>query len=297
MDRSVFISLWFCSHCVAKPLPWMSIRFLTKYTDMKSIIAKNLTTLREQSPLVHNITNYVVMNFTANALLAVGASPVMAHAVEEVEDMVSIAGALVVNIGTLSPVWVDGMKLAMLKAQEMGKPIILDPVGAGATPYRNQVLAELLAIAAPTVIRGNASEILALAGSNISTKGVDSTASSANSVGAAMELSQQFGCVVSVSGAADVIVQGKRIAFIDNGVALMTRVTGMGCSASAIAGAFAAIDSDPFEAAVSAAVTLGVCGEVAFRQSQLPGSFQIAFLDALTEVTPAVLSELARIRN
>lgn len=258
---------------------------------------KNLDSLRSKSPLVHNITNYVVMNFTANALLAIGASPVMAHAMEEVEDMVSIAGALVVNIGTLSPAWVEAMKRAMYTANALNKPIILDPVGAGATAYRNQVLSELLATAPPTIIRGNASEILALAGANIKTKGVDSTASSTDSLDAAKALSGEFDCVVSVSGAADVIVSGDRIAFVDNGVPLMTRVTGMGCSASAIAGAFAASVSDPFEAAVSAAVTMGVCGELAYQKSKLPGSFQIAFLDALSEISSQELMKAAKIRS
>ncbi|GGM79077.1 hydroxyethylthiazole kinase [Dyadobacter beijingensis] len=256
----------------------------------------NLEKLRASAPLVHNITNFVVMNFTANALLAVGASPVMAHAAEEVEDMVTIAGALVVNIGTLSPQWVDGMKLAMKKAAESGTPIILDPVGAGATPYRNRVLAELLETAPPTIIRGNGSEILALAGASIQTKGVDSTADSTGSIGAAHALSERFGSVVSVSGAVDVIVQGNRTGWVSNGVPLMTKVTGMGCSATAIAGAFAAICADPFEAAVSAAATMGVCGELAYRNAKLPGSFQIAFLDTLADISPAHLAELSKIR-
>eukprot|EP01034_Spumella_vulgaris_P014916 gene14916-19057_t len=149
---------------------------------MKFNLAENLTELRAKSPLVHNITNFVVMNYTANALLAIGASPVMAHAIEEVEDMVALAGALVINIGTLSPAWVEGMKRAMLAAVKFGKPIILDPVGAGATVYRNVTLTKLLNTASPALIRGNASEILALAGSNIQTKGVDSTASSTDSI-------------------------------------------------------------------------------------------------------------------
>ncbi|WP_439584522.1 hydroxyethylthiazole kinase [Dyadobacter bucti] len=258
---------------------------------------QNLAQIRTVSPLVHNITNFVVMNFTANALLAVGASPVMAHAVEEVEDMVAIAGSLVINIGTLSPAWVEGMKLAMKAASKIGKPIILDPVGAGATPYRNAVLTELLATASPTIIRGNASEILALAGTNVQTKGVDSTASSKDSIDAARALSLQYGSVVSVSGATDVIVSGEKTAFVENGVPLMTRITGMGCSASAIAGAFAAIQADPFDAAVSAAATMGLSGEIAYRKVKLPGSFQIAFLDALAEITPAQLAELARIKH
>lgn len=259
-------------------------------------LQSNLEKLRASAPLVHNITNFVVMNFTANALLAVGASPVMAHAVEEVEDMVSIAGALVINIGTLSSHWVEGMKLAMKKAADLGKPIILDPVGAGATPYRNKVLTELLETVPPTIIRGNGSEILALAGANVQTKGVDSTTDSVDSIGAAQALSARFGSVVSVSGAVDVIVHGNRTGWVSNGVPLMTKVTGMGCSASAIAGAFAAVCNDPFEAAVSAAATMGVCGELAYRHAKLPGSFQIAFLDTLAEVSPAHLAELSRVK-
>ena len=263
---------------------------------MEFNIAGNLAELRAQSPLVHNITNFVVMNYTANALLAVGASPVMAHAIEEVEDMVAIAGALVVNIGTLSPLWVEGMKKAMLAAVKLSKPIVLDPVGAGATPYRKQVLSELLNTVSPMLIRGNASEILALAGANIQTKGVDSTASSTDSIQAAKLLSDQYGCVVSVSGATDVIVSGEKIAYVENGVPLMTRVTGMGCSASAIAGAFCAVQADAFQAAVSAAAFMGVCGEKAFEKAKLPGTFQIAFLDALAEVTPEVLQRLAIVK-
>jgi hydroxyethylthiazole kinase len=258
---------------------------------------KAWSALQAQVPLVHNITNFVVMNFTANALLAVGASPVMAHAVEEVEDMVSIADALVINIGTLAPQWVDGMKLAMTKAAELGKPIILDPVGAGATAYRNRVLTDLLETAKPTIIRGNASEILALAGSNVKTKGVDSTASSMDSLAAAQDLSKHYGAVVSVSGSADVIVSGSQVVYVDNGVPLMTRITGMGCSASAIAGAFAASNPDAFFAAVSAAVTMGVCGEIAFEKAKLPGSFQIAFLDALADVDMDKLDQMAKIRQ
>nr|WP_295934250.1 hydroxyethylthiazole kinase [uncultured Dyadobacter sp.] len=263
---------------------------------MDILLENNLRNLRASAPLVHNITNFVVMNFTANALLAIGASPVMAHAVEEVEDMAAIAGALVVNIGTLSPPWVEGMKLAMKKAAALGKPIILDPVGAGATPYRNSALTELLTTASPAIIRGNASEILALAGLDVQTRGVDSTADSADSMDAARALSRRYGAVVSVSGAVDVIVHGERTAWVSNGVPLMTRVTGMGCSASAIAGAFAAVCDDPFDAAVSAAVAMGVCGELAFRTAKLPGSFQVAFLDTLAEISPAHLAELSKVK-
>ncbi|WP_421827417.1 hydroxyethylthiazole kinase [Larkinella sp.] len=263
---------------------------------MDTTLEQDLNALRAMAPLVHNITNYVVMNYSANALLSIGASPVMAHAIEEVEEMAGIAGALVINIGTLSAPWVQAMKLAMKKAADLGKPIVLDPVGAGATGYRNTVLSELLETAAPTVIRGNASEILALAGLGGQTKGVDSTASSMSSLDAAHSLSERLGCVVSVSGAIDVIVQNDRVAYVENGHPLMTKVTGMGCSASAIAGAFCAVQPDSFQAAVSAAAAMGVCGQLAFSKATAPGSFQIAFLDALAELAPEKLVELARIR-
>lgn len=262
---------------------------------MKYNPEKNLETLRAKSPLVHNITNFVVMNFTANALLAVGASPVMAHAMEEVEDMVSIAGALVVNIGTLSPDWVDGMVLAMKKAKSIGVPIILDPVGAGATPYRNNVLKRLLDAASPTIIRGNASEIMALAGLDIQTKGVDSSAAVNDSLEAARQLSNNYGSVVSVSGPTDLIVFKDKIAYVNNGVSLMTGVTGMGCTASTLAGAFAAIQSDPFEAAVSAAATMGVAGQLAWEKTTSPGTFQMEFLNALYNIAPEHLSRLAKV--
>jgi hydroxyethylthiazole kinase len=254
-------------------------------------IEQHLEALRSNSPLVHNITNYVVMNYTANSLLAVGASPVMAHAVEEVEDLVSIAGALVVNIGTLSAHWVDSMQRAMAKALELGKPVVLDPVGAGATPYRNRILADLLQHAPPTLIRGNASEIMALAGLNVQTKGVDSTASSLKSIQAAQMLNECYGAVVSVSGPVDVIVSKDKIGYIRNGHPIMSRITGMGCTASAIAGAFCAVTADPFEATLGAAATMGVCGELAAETSTLPGSFQIAFLDALSAISPNELTK------
>lgn len=258
-------------------------------------IEQHLEALRSTSPLVHNITNYVVMNYTANSLLAVGASPVMAHAIEEVEDMVTIAGALVVNIGTLSENWVNAMKLAMAKASVLGKPVVLDPVGAGATRYRNEVLTDLLQQSPPSLIRGNASEIMALAGLDVQTKGVDSTTSSLNSIQAAQLLNKRYGAVVSVSGAVDVIVSKNKIAYIKNGHPVMSRVTGMGCSASAIAGAFCAVTTDVFEAAVAAAATVAVCGDIAAETSTLPGSFQIAFLDALTAISPEELASRALI--
>ncbi|AUD01905.1 hydroxyethylthiazole kinase [Spirosoma pollinicola] len=247
--------------------------------------------IRAQAPLVHNITNFVVMNNTANALLALGASPAMVHAPDEVEDFVSISSALVVNIGTLDETFVAGMRLAMQKAKTLSKPIIFDPVGVGATAYRNQVSAELLELAAPDVIRGNASEIMALAGLNAQTKGVDSLYGSEAASDAARRLSASLGSVVVISGATDYIIQGERTATIKNGHSLMAKVTGMGCTATALTGAFAAVNSDYFLAATHAMAVMSIAGELAVEKKPAPGSLQLNFLDALYELTEATITD------
>jgi hydroxyethylthiazole kinase len=254
-----------------------------------------LPDIRAQAPLVHNITNYVVMNSTANALLALGASPVMAHAVEEVEEMVRLSRALVINIGTLSAAWVGAMSIAAATASEHGIPIVLDPVGCGATAYRTRSALDLIDTARPQVIRGNASEIRALAQCAGSTKGVDSLHAPDEVLDEAIALSHSLGCVVSVSGPTDIVVAGDRVARIHNGVPLMTRVTGMGCTASAVTGAFLAVEADAFEAAVQAMVVMGIAGELAAAKAAGPGSFQLQFLDALHGLRDADLAQLARL--
>lgn len=241
--------------------------------------------IRAQAPLVHNITNFVVMNNTANALLALGASPAMVHAPDEVEEFVSISSALVINIGTLDATFVAGMKLAMRQAKSLGKPIVFDPVGVGATTYRNRVSEELLALAPPDIIRGNASEIMALAGLNAQTKGVDSLYGSEAAIDAAKRLSSVLGNVVVISGEKDYIIQGEQVAVVANGHALMTKVTGMGCTATALIGAFAAVNSDYFQAATHAMAVMGIAGEIAVEKKLAPGSLQVNFLDALYELT------------
>lgn len=242
--------------------------------------------VRQRQPLVHNITNFVVMNYNANALLAMGAAPVMAHAREEVIDMVGIAQALVLNIGTLEPAWIEAMRLALRAARARGIPVVLDPVGAGATPYRNRAVAELLAAGSPSVLRGNASEILSVAGVDAATRGVDSSAASDDAVQTARALAARLGAVVCVSGATDhVLAPDGRHARLSNGHAWMTRVTGVGCSASALIGAFAAVQADAFQATTSAMAYLGVVGEVAAERVQAEGrgvgQLQIALLDDL----------------
>ncbi|PKN60035.1 MAG: hydroxyethylthiazole kinase [Deltaproteobacteria bacterium HGW-Deltaproteobacteria-11] len=237
--------------------------------------------IRKTSPVVHNITNYVAMNNSANALLAIGASPVMAHAEDEVEDMVGIAGALVINIGTLSDPWIRAMFRAAHRAKDRKVPVILDPVGAGATAFRTRTARELLREGPPAIIRGNASEIMALLDENAKTKGVDSTAASHDAVDVARQLSNINGCVVCVSGETDYIVRGDDVTRIMNGHAMMTRVTGMGCIASALCGAFAAVNGNYAEAAAQAMAVMGIAGEIAAQDVQGPGSLQVRFLDAL----------------
>ncbi len=250
----------------------------------------DVAAVRETAPLVHSITNLVVMSYNANALLALGAVPVMAHAREEVSEMVSIAGALVLNIGTLQPEWVEAMKLAAKKAASLNKPIILDPVGAGATSYRNRTITELLVTAKPTVIRGNASEIMSVAGLASVTKGVESLQSSEAALDAAKMLARKIGGVVCVSGATDIITNkdGKTV-FLQNGHPWMTKITGTGCSATAMIGAFAAVQPDYWRATVSAMAYLGVVGEVAtetvMKQNEGVGSLQIKILDSLQLMT------------
>jgi len=244
-------------------------------------VVKALNKVRKNSPLVHNITNYVVMNNTANALLAIGASPVMAHAINEVEDMVGIASSLVINMGTLSEKWVDAMLLAGKKASEKGTPIIFDPVGVGATPYRTQVAKQIIETCKPNIIRGNASEIMALTNSNVTTKGVDSTESSNAAVDAAKLLAESKNAIVVISGETDFITNGKEVISIGNGDPLMTKVTGMGCTATAIIGAFAGVEEDIFFAATSAMAIMGIAGEFAAQKSAGPGTMQINFLDTL----------------
>jgi hydroxyethylthiazole kinase len=237
--------------------------------------------IRAAAPLVHNITNYVVMNTTANALLAIGASPVMAHAIEEVKEMTGLAGALVINIGTLSASWIEAMLEAGREAGRRGIPVVLDPVGVGATRFRTETALRLLREVAPAIVRGNASEIRALADSGHGTKGVDSTHAAGEALDAARSIAGQFRCVVAVSGATDMIVSDSATMRIHNGHPMMPRVTGLGCTATALTGAFAAVNSSPLEAAAHAMAVMGIAGEMAAERSPGPGSFQMHFLDAL----------------
>ncbi|WP_339720962.1 hydroxyethylthiazole kinase [Marinomonas primoryensis] len=241
-------------------------------------IINALHAVREQKPLVVNITNYVVMNNTANALLAIGASPIMAHSREEMAEMMSFSGTLVVNIGTLDSLWIPRMMVAVEQANNHNKVVVLDPVGCGASKLRTQTSRQIADAANKLIIRGNASEIIALAGEQGTSKGVDSMDSSEAAVGAAQYLAKTYQCNVVVSGETDFIITADRQIKLNNGHVMMPYVTGMGCTLSALTGAFAAVGE---ETGLAAAAVLGVAGEIAAEQSKGPGSLQLNLLDAL----------------
>jgi hydroxyethylthiazole kinase len=262
-----------------------------------AMAAEKLTAVRDKRPLVHSITNYVVMNVTANALLAAGASPVMAHAAEEVEDMVSLAGALVLNIGTLSGAWIEAMVLAGKKANELGIPVILDPVGSGATPFRTDTARRLLKEIKVGVVRGNASEVLSLKRSESTTKGVDSVHGVDEAAETARGLARDLSTTLVITGEEDLVTDGERTVRVANGHPLMGQITGSGCTATALIGAFLAVEKDPLRAATAALAFFGLAGEIGARRSEGPGSFQVALLDALYGLTADDLEKGARIRS
>lgn len=254
-----------------------------------------LTEVRRTAPLVHCITNYVAMNVAANVLLAAGASPAMVHAAEETEEFAGIAGALTVNIGTLSPAWLDGMRAAVAGARTAKRPWVLDPVAHYATGFRRDAVAELMALG-PTIVRGNASEIIALAGGRSAGRGVDSGNAVEEAEDAAVRLARKYGIVVTVTGAVDFVTDGRRAVRVAGGSPFMPQVTALGCSLTCLVGAFAAISPDePFSATVAALACFAVAGEEAQAGADGPGSFAWRFLDALAALDGARLDAGARV--
>jgi hydroxyethylthiazole kinase len=256
--------------------------------------AQNLIRIRENRPVIHNITNYVVMNFTANVLLAMGAAPVMAHAENEVAEMVLLSRALVLNIGTLSDPWINAMMKASQKAAEVKIPVILDPVGSGATSYRTGTASKLLNETRIDVIRGNASEIMSLYNSRSKTRGVDSVNSVEEATEIAKTIAEKKGTVVAITGPTDFVTDGNRCVNIENGHPLMACITGTGCASTAITGAFCAVDDDAFTATATALAFFGFAGEKAGRSASAPGSFMTALIDALFLITPEELKDKCR---
>ena len=258
-----------------------------------------LRRIRERKPLVHNITNYVVMNETANATLALGALPVMAHAADEVGEMVGLAGALVLNIGTLSPDWVDAMAAAGSAAITYGIPVVLDPVGAGATAYRTATAHRLLRETQVRILRGNAGEIATLVGAHAEVRGVESITAGLEPAELARAAANELDVsVVSVTGPVDYVSDGRRMLAVGNGHELLATVTGTGCMSSALTGCFAAVKADELlEAAAEALAAFGVAAEDAALVADGPGTFHARLYDALHALDPATLDERTHIEE
>lgn len=249
--------------------------------------------MRLTAPLVHNITNYVAMNIMANVLLAAGASPAMVHAREEVAEFAALAQALTVNIGTLDLAWAEAMEMAATVMVAHGRPWVLDPVGVGATRFRKDVCAGLLDLR-PSVIRGNASEILVLAGVGAMGRGADTADGVGEAEQAARDLALRTGGVVAVSGPVDYITDGAQAFRVANGDALMPRVTALGCSLNGVIAAFL-VGQPTLPATIAAMAFYGLAGEHAAQVAHGPGGFQVAFLDALHALTPDDLTRGARV--
>jgi hydroxyethylthiazole kinase len=254
----------------------------------------DLALIRERKPLVHQITNYVVMNETANATLAIGALPVMAHALQEVEEMARAASALVLNIGTLSDTWVESMVLAGLAANRAGVPVVLDPVGAGATKYRTETSRRLLGELRIAVVRGNSAEIATLAGKQAQIRGVEALGTGSPEL--AREAARELGVVAAVTGPVDHVSDGETVHAVANGHELLGTVTGTGCMATAVTGCFLGVRADdPLAAATEALVAFGVAAEDAAKKAKGPGSFHVALYDSLYDLDPKKLDSRAKL--
>ena len=256
-----------------------------------------LAAVREKRPLVHHITNYVTVNDCANVTLCIGAAPVMAHAEEEVAEMVAMASALVLNIGTLDHRQVEAMLLAGMKANDRDIPVILDPVGAGATRLRTETAHALLHKLHITVLKGNAGEIATLAGAEGKVRGVDSASVKGDPAEIARKLADKLGIVVAASGATDVVTDGMRTLLVDNGHPMMGRVSGTGCMASSVAGAFATVTHDHVTSTAAALAAFGVSGERAVSRCTGPASYKIALLDEIYRLKPEDMYQCARVRE
>ena len=246
------------------------------------ITCSGLAAIRSSKPMIHHITNTVVMNFTANVTLCLGAAPVMAPCIKESPEMVRFAGALLLNIGTLDLDLVRSMLAAGRVANELGIPIVFDPVGAGATGLRTDSAKMITRELDISIIRGNAGEVLALSGADGKVRGVDSMDSVEGRIDHLSSFASDSGSVIAVTGALDIVTDGNRTARIENGHPLMGKVTGTGCSATTSVACFAAVMDDPFHAALGGLVALGIAGENAADSCSGPGTFVPCFLDALS---------------
>ena len=267
---------------------------------IEQIIGNLNEELRKQVPLVHNITNYVTVNDCANALLAIGGSPIMADDNNEVEEITSISSAIVINIGTLNKRTIESMIKAGQKANELNIPVIFDPVGAGASTLRNDTTKEILEKVKVSIIRGNLSEISIIAGLEVASKGVDSAEEDKknDSSKVAKEVARKFNCTVAITGVVDTISDGERVVKLSNGTKLLSKVTGTGCMTSAITGAYAGVcKGDYFSATIGGVISMGIAGEIAYERASEggTGSFHIAVIDALSKLDKNIIEKMAKI--
>jgi len=251
--------------------------------------------VRKNHPLVHHITNYVTVNDCANITICAGGAPIMADAIEEVAEMAGIVGALVLNIGTLNKVQIESMIAAGRMANEQEIPIILDPVGAGATRFRTDTARRLLDELEITILKGNAGEIGVLAGADAKVRGVDSAGITGDPIAIAKNFASHAGLTVVVSGATDIISDGKRVLLVENGHTMMGSISGTGCMAASVTGACAAESDDPVLAAATALAAFGIAGERAAARARGPYSFKVALFDELAGLQPAALTSDSKI--
>lgn len=241
------------------------------YSDIEKI--------REKRPLIHHITNFVVMNDSANITIAIGASPIMAHAVEELEELISMAGALYINIGTLDPRWVESMVMAGRIAERYGVPVLLDPVGAGATKLRTEVTERILRLIHVSILKGNGGEVSSLAGMTGTTKGVESAVSP--QLETAVNVAEKYGTTVVMTGKTDYVTDGKRNAIVENGTPMLGKITGSGCMLGSVISSFLAVNRDTFVASIEGLLTYEIASELAEKKSEGPGTFKARLLDEI----------------
>lgn len=260
---------------------------------------KILAELKKKKPLVHHITNQVTIGDCANIALAVGALPVMSHSIDEVEDMVSLASALVLNIGTLTKEQVDAMLKAGKKANELNIPIVLDPVGAGATKYRTEKTLELIREVKPAIIKGNQGEITIIAGENAEVKGVESVGEYKDIMKTAERLAKETGAVVVVSGVEDIVTDGKETYVISNGDEKMGIVVGTGCMLGSVLGSFVGAGKQILDSAVEAVGFYGIAGEEAAKldENAGPQKFKVEFMDQIYKLTPESLQGKMKVKK
>jgi hydroxyethylthiazole kinase len=283
--------------CLPFRLPIDTVSWGLRMNDTTEAACQVIAKVRSRRPLIHHITNFVVMNATANITLCMGALPVMAHAREEVEEMVGAARALVLNLGTLWPEQVEAMILAGRRANQRGIPIVLDPVGAGATRLRTESAHRLLKELSIAIVRGNLAEIAGLAGLDAKISGVESMGSTGDAAVVASQFAEKFGCVAAVTGSIDVVTDGVRLMRVANGHPMMAAVTGTGCMATSVVAACAAVEKDAMTATAAALAAYGLAGELAAEKAQGPGTFQIYLYDAVAALTEDALRAGMRIEE